>query len=402
MKWRRSGNSWGCKLRFVGMRTEYRLDELFDLQMGKTPARNNPEYWDSDDHKWISIADLSKCGKYIVDTKEYLSEKAVQESGINQIPENTVIMSFKLSIGKTAITPEPMYSNEAIMSFRDKHVTEILPDYIYYMFSGKDWEAGTNKAVMGKTLNKATLSGTRIKVHDIEEQREIVAVLDKVKAVLDAREEELEKLDELIKARFVEMFGNPVDNDLEWDTITLDEACDGVGDGLHGTPEYDDNGDYPFINGNNLIDGTIEITPATKYVNEETYKKHYIDLSSNAILISINGTLGKLAFYNGEEVMLGKSACYCNLKPEIKREFVYGVMKSDAFARFLDENSTASTIKNVGLKAMRNFRLIMPPDNLQNSFIAFAKQVDKSKAVVQKALDETQVLFDSLMQEYFG
>ena len=189
------------------MRTEYRLDELFDLQMGKTPARNNPEYWDSDDHKWISIADLSKCGKYIVDTKEYLSEKAVQECGINQIPENTVIMSFKLSIGKTAITPEPMYSNEAIMSFRDKHVTEILPDYIYYMFSGKDWEAGTNKAVMGKTLNKATLSGTRIKVHDIEEQREIVAVLDKVKAVLDAREEELEKLDELIKARFVEMFG---------------------------------------------------------------------------------------------------------------------------------------------------------------------------------------------------
>ena len=135
------------------MRTEYRLDELFDLQMGKTPARNNTEYWDSEDHKWISIADLSKCGKYIVDTKEYLSEKAVQESGISLIPENTVIMSFKLSIGKTAITPEPMYSNEAIMSFRDKHVTEILPDYLYYMFSGKNWEAGTNKAVMGKTLN---------------------------------------------------------------------------------------------------------------------------------------------------------------------------------------------------------------------------------------------------------
>ena len=206
------------------MRTEYRLDELFDLQMGKTPARNNPEYWDSDDHKWISIADLSKCGKYIVDTKEYLSEKAVQECGINQIPENTVIMSFKLSIGKTAITPEPMYSNEAIMSFRDKHVTEILPDYIYYMFSGKDWEAGTNKAVMGKTLNKATLSGTRIKVHDIEEQREIVAVLDKVKAVLDAREEELEKLDELIKARFVEMFGNE-SNPYQWPVISVEEVA---------------------------------------------------------------------------------------------------------------------------------------------------------------------------------
>ena len=207
------------------MKTEYRLDELFDLQMGKTPARNNPEYWDSEDYKWISIADLSKCGKYIIDTKEYLSEKAVQESGISQIPENTVIMSFKLSIGKTAITPEPMYSNEAIMSFRDKHITELLPDYLYYMFSGRDWEAGTNKAVMGKTLNKATLSATRIKVHSIDEQRDIVAVLDKVKSVLDSREEELRKLDELINARFVEMFGDIITNPYGLEESAVKERC---------------------------------------------------------------------------------------------------------------------------------------------------------------------------------
>ncbi len=143
---------------------EYKLDELFDLQMGKTPSRNNPEYWNSEDHQWISIGDLSKCGKHIYETKEYLSDKAVVESGISLIPANTVIMSFKLSIGKTAITPEPMYSNEAIMSFRDRKVVELLPDYIYYMFSGRDWDMGTNKAVMGKTLNKATLSKIQIKV----------------------------------------------------------------------------------------------------------------------------------------------------------------------------------------------------------------------------------------------
>ena len=137
---------------------EDRLDEIFDLQMGKTPSRNNPDYWNSGDNKWISIADLSKCGKHITDTKEYLSDKAIEESGISQIPANTVIMSFKLSIGKIAITSEPMFSNEAIMSFRDKKVIDILPDYVYYMFLGKDWDEGINKAVMGKTLNKATLS----------------------------------------------------------------------------------------------------------------------------------------------------------------------------------------------------------------------------------------------------
>lgn len=85
---------------------KYKLKEIFDLHMGKTPSRNNAEYWNSNEYKWISIADLSKTGKYIRDTKEHLSKQAIDESGIKLIPANTVIMSFKLSIGKTAITAE--------------------------------------------------------------------------------------------------------------------------------------------------------------------------------------------------------------------------------------------------------------------------------------------------------
>lgn len=169
------------------MKMEFRLEEIFDLQMGKTPSRNNPDYWKSEDNKWISIADLSKCGKYIENTKEYLSDLAVEESGISCIPENTVVMSFKLSIGKTAITSEPMFSNEAIMSFRDKKVIDILPDYVYYMFLGKDWDEGTNKAVMGKTLNKAILSKIKVNIPDVETQRSAVVVLDKVTKIITDR-----------------------------------------------------------------------------------------------------------------------------------------------------------------------------------------------------------------------
>lgn len=157
---------------------KYQLEELFELQMGKTPSRNNPEYWASNDNKWISIADLSKCGKYISETKEYLSNKAVSETGIKQIPADTVVMSFKLSIGKTAITAEPMYSNEAIMSFRDKHVVKLLPEYVYYLLLAHDWNEGTNKAVLGKTLNKATLSKVKIAVHQYKEQMEMTERFD--------------------------------------------------------------------------------------------------------------------------------------------------------------------------------------------------------------------------------
>lgn len=274
-------------------------------------------------------------------------------------------------------------------------------DYLCYSLMFYNVGGMVNGATRQK-LTQASMRTMRIPGRSLNDQKEIVRLLNKISLIIDRRKTELKRLDTLIKARFVEMFGNPVLNEKGWDTITLDDACEGIGDGLHGTPEYDDAGEYPFINGNNLMDGVIEITPATKMVNEETYRKHYIEITDNAILISINGTLGKLAFYNGEEVMLGKSACYCNLNPEINREFVYGVMKSDAFAGFMESNSTKSTIKNVGLKAMRGFNLIMPPEKLQIQFVEFAKQVDKSKSVVQKSLDETQVLFDSLMQKYFG
>ena len=155
----------------------YKLKEIFDLQMGKTPSRNNTEYWNTNDYKWISIADLTKTGKYISETKEYLSESAIGDSGIKVIPANTVVMSFKLSIGKTAITAEDMYSNEAIMAFHDRHVVEILPEYIYYMFRYKNWDERSNKAVMGKTLNKATLSEVEIEICSIMEQRKIVGLV---------------------------------------------------------------------------------------------------------------------------------------------------------------------------------------------------------------------------------
>lgn len=292
-----------------------------------------------------------------------------------------------------------------ILWFKQKAPNRILPEYLVKAFDSKEVKDFIAKNSSGTTVGTFTIQTANkmeITLPPLEMQKEVIKRITILEKIIKRRKDELVLFDNLIKARFVELFGDPITNEKGWDVAELTSVCDGIGDGLHGTPEYDEDGAYPFINGNNLMNGVIEITPATKMVNEETYKKHYIELTDNAILLSINGTLGKLAFYNGEEVMLGKSACYCNLKPEISREFVYGVMKTDAFSRFLEDNATASTIKNVGLKAIRGFKLILPPEELQIQFVNFAKHVDKSKDVVQKALDETQMLFDSLIQQYFG
>ena len=281
-------------------------------------------------------------------------------------------------IGRTTINP-PKSSVIGTMQYLIPK-ENICPQYLYYVVRNMHLE----KYYTGATIPHIYFRDYKKEEFNLvseEKQKAIVQILWKCENIIKLRHKELQCLDNLIKARFVELFGNPVTNEKGWHVEELNSVCDGIGDGLHGTPEYDEDGAYPFINGNNLMNGIIEITQTTKMVSEETYKKHYIELTGNSILLSINGTLGKTAFYNGEKVMLGKSACYCNLKDRINREFVYGVMQTDAFSRFLESNATASTIKNVGLKAIRGFKLILPPEELQNQFVLFSKQVDKSKFI---------------------
>lgn len=388
---------------------EYRLDELFDLQMGKTPSRNTPEYWDSEDHKWISIGDLSKCGKYIYETKEYLSDKAVEESGINQIPANTVIMSFKLSIGKTAITPEPMYSNEAIMSFRDKKVVPLLPDYIYYMFSGRDWDAGTNKAVMGKTLNKATLSQIRIKVHSLSEQQEIVLVLDKAKAIIEARQQELQELDELVKARFVEMFGDMYLNTMEWRELHLETMADIVSGITKGRKIAGKQlTKVPYMAVSNVKDGYIDWT-TVKTIDATDQEINQYRLLPDDVLMTEGGDPDKLG--RGAIIRTPLENC-------IHQNHIFRVrldeshILPDYFAEYLKHQRAkryflgcakqTTGIASINMKQLKALPVLLPPLELQNEFSAFIRQIDKSKVVVQRALDEAQTLFDSLMQQYFG
>ena len=244
--------------------------------MGKTPSRNNAEFWSDGEYKWISIADLTKTGKYISETKELLSQKAIDESGIAVIPTNTVVMSFKLSIGKTAITSEDMYSNEAIMSFHDRHVTELLPEYIYYLLLAQRWDEGANKAVMGMTQNKATLSNRKVKIHSIIAQKSIVERLDKLQKLIDDRKTQLDELETLIKARFVEMFGDPLAGTEKWSFQTVGDVADSVDpQPSHRTPPVVEGGiPYVSMKDCNYKNGTIDFAGARK-VSPDVLVEHH-------------------------------------------------------------------------------------------------------------------------------
>jgi type I restriction enzyme S subunit len=385
---------------------EYALSELFTLQMGKTPSRDNSSYWKKSENNWISIADLTNSGKYISNTKETLSDSAVAESGIKKIPANTVIMSFKLSLGKVAITEKEMYSNEAIMAFIDKGVEKISPEYLYYLLRAKDWSKGTNKAVMGATLNKATLSTIKIQLHEYDNQLEIVNMLNRVSSSIDFRKQQLTKLDELIKARFVEMFGDPIQNEKCWEIKSLFDLgyckngmnfhkgdhgveihCLGVGDFKDRSTIHEVE-NLPFVALNELPD------------------PDYLLQDGDIVFVRSNGNkelVGRcLAIYPANAPVTYSGFCirYRLTSEEASVAYLLRVLKADSVRKKMA--GRGANIQNLNQQTLSQLAIPLPPLSLQNQFADFVAEVDKSKVEVQKALDQTQLLFDSLMQQYFG
>ena len=375
---------------------KYKLKDIFDLQMGKTPSRNNIEYWNTKDFKWISISDLTKAHGYISETKEYISERAVSESGIKIIPANTVVMSFKLSIGKTAITSEDMYSNEAIMAFHDKHVVEILPEYIFYIFKYKKWDEDSNNAVMGKTLNKAILSEAEIEICSIEEQRVIVDILDNMMSVLESRGTELDLLDNLIKARFVEMFGDSASNEKGWKMNTFGDICT-VRQGLQipiskRLTEYEEDS-YEYI--------TVQYLHGGKEKEYIKSPKESVKCTKDDILMTRTGNTG-MVVTNVEGVFHNNFFLIDFDRERFEKDFLVEYLNLDLIQADITRRAGTSTIPDLNHGEFYKIKVFEPPIDLQKEFDEFKMQVDKSKVAVQKALDETQTLFDSLMQEYFG
>ena len=154
-----------------------------------------------------------------------------------------------------------------------------------------------------------------------------------------------------------------------WNWARLSNITSILGDGIHGTPEYDATGTVYFINGNNLSNGSIEIKADTKKISEQEAEKHKRLLNSTTVLVSINGTLGNVAFYNGENVILGKSACYFNLMGNIDKQYIKHILETEYFTEYAKNVATGSTIKNVPLAGMRNFLIPVPPITEQHRII---------------------------------
>jgi type I restriction enzyme S subunit len=186
----------------------------------------------------------------------------------------------------------------------------------------------------------------------------------------------------------------------EWEMTRLSEVVDVLGDGLHGTPKYTEDGNYYFINGNNL-DGKIVIGKDTKRVSHDEYLKYKKELNDRTIFVSINGTLGKVALYNGENVVLGKSACYFNVNKDVNKQYVKYVMLNNDFKLYMNTHSTGTTIKNMGLKAMREYPFALPPIAEQNSIAHILSTLDEKIEVNNQINKTLESMAQALFKQWF-
>ncbi|MFR7838563.1 MAG: restriction endonuclease subunit S [Faecalibacterium sp.] len=383
-----------------------RLDEIFDLQMGKTPSRNNADYWTDGQYDWVSIADLGSYQKYVEDTKERISALAVQESGIKSVPANTVIMSFKLSLGKTAITQEPVYTNEAIMAFIPTEKYAVLPDYFYYLFSAKDWTKGTNRAVMGTTLNKATLGAVSITVPPIDEQRKIAAILDKVSDLIAKRRQQLDKLDEMVKARFVEIFGEPDENPKHWQEDELSHHLKVIGGYAFKSDGFTDEG-IPVLRIGNINSGHFLPVNMVYWPDDLALARYKV--FPGDLVMSLTGTVGKDDYGNVcilgadyDEYYLNQRNAKLSIERSLNKCYFSELLKFPRIKKRLTGISRGIRQANISNKDILTLRVPMPPIELQEQFAAFVEQTEKTKIIISHSLEKLETLKKALMQEYFG
>ena len=236
---------------------------------------------------------------------------------------------------------------------------------------------------MGKTLNKATLSKVKVKIHSVQEQKKIVCVLNQASDLIELRQQQLEKLDELIKARFVELFGDPVSNPMSWEKRTLKEVCIKLNDGTHFSPESYETGQYKYVTAKNIKSSGFDFSNIT-YVPEEVHRPIYERCNPEIgdVLYIKDGATTGIAMVNTLEeefTLLSSVALLKQDRSIMNGYFLAALLNNEDMYTDIRNNMGGAAITRLTIAKLNAINIIVPPIELQNQFADFVEQVNKSK-----------------------
>ena len=377
------------------------LGEICNVASGGTPSRAQTAYWNDGTIPWIKIGNIK--GKHVDNADEYITQEGLNNSSAKIFPKGTILYTIFATLGEVGILTIEACTNQAIAGIVIKDPSEISTDYLfYYLKSKKEYVNGIGRGVAQNNINMSILRGFEVPIPDISEQHQIVSVLDKVANVIEFRQNQLMELDNLVKSRFVELFGDPICNSKDLILSSLNDVCTKITDGTHDTPPRYDSG-YLLLTGKNIRSSGI-IFDDVEFVSEEDHKIIYSRCNpeyGDVLYTNIGVNYGTACYNNLNYEFSMKNVAL--LKPNHRLVNGYYLWECLNIMRnhILSMNQVGGAQTFMGLATIKKITIPVPSIDLQNQFASFVEETDKSKFIVQQSLDELQCLYDKLMQDYF-
>ena len=380
-----------------------KLSHICKFQSGGTPAKGNTEYFNGN-IPWITTIALTGGQIDANDAVEWITEKAIEESAAKIVPANSIMVGTRVGVGKVAVNIVAMSTSQDIISLLEIDESKWSKDYLCKYLQGK-------KGYLNSQARGATIKGIKIDVLSklevpeisLEDQIYISKIVDVVKWIIVSRKQELQKLDELIKARFVEMFGTEIEFE-KWPCCTIGDVADVcVGVVVKPTQYYTDQG-IPAFRSLNIGEMHVKDSEWIYFTEEGHQKNQKSVVHKNDVLVVRSGAPGtacvateKYDGYNAVDIIIAHPD-----NKKVNSVFLAEFTNMPHGMNQIRERTGGAAQQHFNVGGYKALRCIMPPIELQNQFAAFVAQTDKSKVTVQRALDETKLLFDSLIQKYFG
>ena len=378
----------------------YDLLDICDFQGGTQPPKDKWIKESKDGYvRMLQIRDFSQSDDKFI---EYVKDS----EQLHKCKKDDIMLSRYGYIGQAFMGLEGAY-NVALVKVIKKN--SVNTKYLYYYFKSNVFKhyllsnVGARATIPG--FNKSELKDAKINIKPLDEQIQIVKILERCEDIINKLNKEIEDFDLLIKARFTELFGTVKDNPYHFPTATLKEVCHKITDGKHGGCEQEADSGYYYVGAREIYDGVIhyDTAPQITYADfAKDYRRCNIE-QGDMVIVNTGATIGKSAIASSpltERTLLQKSVALIKVKTDvISAKFLRFCYMANP-SMYLVESASAQP--NLLLSKMNATAIYLPPIELQEQFVAFVEQTDKSKLAVQQSLEKTQLLFDSLMQEYFG
>lgn len=321
------------------------------------------------------------------------------------IEDDILIGRYGASIGKILTGLAGAYNVAIVKTIPDEKV--VSKKYLYWYLNSQYFQrfisnVGSRAAQAG--FNKNDLGAAQIPLVDKERQEEICEVLEKANKLISLRKQQLAKLDELIKALFVEIFGDPVSNPLHWKKVKLSELAD-IKIGPFGSLLHKEDyvtGGHPLVNPSHIISGKIIVDNDLTLTEGKYFELSAYHLKKNDVILGRRGEMGRCAVVNEEGLLCGTGSLLIRTNGTVTADYIQKIISFPTFKKTIEDMAVGQTMPNLNVPIVSNFMIIVPPLSVQKNYYDFVERVDQQKQTVQQSLEKLELMKKALMQEYFG